>query len=176
MIAEGVNDIDHCLRNIKCIALGGLEHGHGDRRITILTDGLLAEGIEAVGGFAHILEPQQVALGGLANDQAIEILNRDQITVVLNNDWIGKPLITTSRRAAHQTTNRHSVLVFDGRHNLVGRELVCGQLGRIDEQPEGWIATPEQVDAGHARHPFQLVIEIFVDQAVEVGRVVLTFR
>ena len=141
--------------------------------MTLHADGLLTEGIGAVGSFAHILEPKQVALGRFADNQLIEIRNRNQVAVVLHQDRIGKLLITTRRRATHQAANRHRVLIFYRRHNLVSSELVGRQLGRIHEKPEGRIATTEQVDAGHARNPTQLIIEIFVNQAIKIGRVEL---
>ena len=72
---KGIDHLDHGLRDIKSVALWSLENSNGEGWITFNADGLLAEGVEAIGGFAHILEPQQVALGGLADDQAIEILN-----------------------------------------------------------------------------------------------------
>ena len=62
-LGELVHHRHNGLGHIQRVALGGLEHRHGDRWVALNADGLLGKGVEAIGGLTHIPEPQQVALG-----------------------------------------------------------------------------------------------------------------
>ena len=64
-------------------------------------------------------------------------------------------------------------MALDSTDNLVGRQLVCCEFAGINEQPEGWIAAPQQVHLGDTRHPFQLVIELLIDEAIDIWRIKL---
>ena len=55
-------------------------------------------------------------------------------------------------------------------------ELVCGEFVGVDKQPEGGISPTENAHRGHAFNTRQGVVELLVDQAIEVGGVVLAFR
>ena len=61
-------------------------------------------------------------------------------------------------------------------HHIRGGELVRGQSGRIHLEPEGGVGASEDVDVGDPRDPSQLVIQVFVDEAVEIGGIELALR
>ena len=113
-------------------------------------------------------------MGRLAHNQIIELLNRQQVAVVGHQNRIGKQLIAASRWAAYQTTDGDAVLALDSVDDLVGRQLVRRELVGIHKQPEGRIAATQQVHLGNARHPFQLVVELLIDQTIDIGRIKLT--
>ena len=100
-LGELVHHRHNCFRHIQSVALGGLENRHCDRGIAIETHRLLGEGVEAIGGLAHIPQPQQIALGRLTHYQVIELLDRHQVAVISHQNWIGKQLVTPGRRPTH---------------------------------------------------------------------------
>ena len=52
--------------------------------------------------------------------------------------------------------------------------MVCRELVGVDEQPESWIAAAQHAHLGDAGNPFQLVIELLIDEAIDVRRIKLS--
>ena len=131
--------------------------------------------VEAVAHFTHILQQQQVAGFAAADDQIVERLDREQVAVVLHQQGVGVGLIACSGWAAHQATDGGAVLRLHRVHHLTGGELIGRQLVGVDKQPVGGSAAAQDVHIGNPWHPFQGVIELFVDEPIQISGVVLTF-
>ena len=124
LAGELVHQRHHRFRNLQRVAVRCLIHADGDRRIAVDIGALRGEAVEAVGRLTDVLQAEQVALGSAPHDQLVELLNRGEIAVVLDQNRIGEQLVATRRWAAHQATNRHGVLAAQSRHHLIGSELV----------------------------------------------------
>ena len=175
-LGELVHHLHHLVRDIESIALGGLKDRDGDRGIALDAHRLLGVAVGAVGGLAHILETKQVAGGRAADDQVVEILDGHQIAVVLHQNGIGELLISAGWRTSHQATDGHAVLTGDRTDDLISSEIIGRELVGVNEQPEGRITTSEKIDGSDTRDPLELIIQILVDQAIEIGGIKLPLR
>ena len=79
------------------------------------------KGVKAIGGLTDIGQPQQVALGRLAHNQFVQLFNRNQIAIVLNQDRVGEHLVASGGRATHQAPNGNRVLTLNGVDHITGR-------------------------------------------------------
>ena len=76
----------------------------------LLVDRLHEIGVGPIANFADVFEFQQVAGGRAIEDDVVEILDRKQVAVVLNNNRIGVGLITRRWRTTNQPTHGNTVL------------------------------------------------------------------
>ena len=165
--------LNDSISNVKSVAVRCLENRNRDRRMVIRIHRGGGVVIEAIRHFTHILQQQHVARRATANNQLIESINRHQIAVVFNQQRVGVHLITRSWRSTHQTTNRSAVLGFHRIDHIRCRDLVGGELHRINIEPVGGVCTAQDVDIGNTGHTLEWVVELFVNQAVQVSRIKL---